>query len=204
MARAVTNASFGGPRLVGAYVFFVAGLASAVLAVPEVSDQEIRAVIRLTAFTSLVPFVLAFSASALARLWPSPTTRWLLAERRYVGLSFAASHAGHGLAIAGLAWHSPSFFANVSGATLVLGGLGYAFIAAMAATSTDAAQRALGRGWGILHTVGIYYLWLVFVFTYMGPAMRSPFHAVTTLALGAAWALRLAARGRASRRYALP
>ena len=116
----------------------------------------------------------------------------------------AASHAGHGLAIAALAWHSPSFLANVSGATLVLGGLGYAFIAAMAATSTDAAQRALGRAWGILHTVGIYYLWLVFVFTYVGPATRSPFHAVITLALTAAWALRLTARGRASRRYALP
>jgi DMSO/TMAO reductase YedYZ heme-binding membrane subunit len=204
MAPRVSTARFGGPRLVGAYALFVAGLAAAVLAVPEVSDQEIRAVIRLTAFTSLVPFLLAFSASALARLWPSPGSRWLLAERRYLGLSFAASHAAHGLAIAALARHSPSFLANVSGTTLVLGGLGYAFIAAMAATSTDAAQRALGRAWGILHTVGIYYLWLVFVFTYVGPATRSPFHAVMTLALTAAWALRLTARGRASRRQPLP
>jgi DMSO/TMAO reductase YedYZ heme-binding membrane subunit len=70
----------------------------------------------------------------------------------------------------------------------------------MAATSTDGAQRRLGRAWGTLHTVGIYYLWFIFLFTYMGPARQSVFHAVMTLVLTAAWAVRLAARVRSASR----
>ena len=44
------------------------------------------------AFTSAVPFLLAFSASALHRIRASAATRWLMANRRYLGLSVAASH----------------------------------------------------------------------------------------------------------------
>ena len=189
----------GGPWLVGAYAVFVGGLAAAVLAVPEPGDQELRAVIRLTAFTSVVPFLLAFIASALVRLRPSAATRWLVANRRYLGLSFATSHVGHGIAIAALARSTPAFLPNVQTATLVGGGLGYAFVALMAATSNDAAQRALGRGWAPLHTTGLYYLWFIFIFTYMGPATRSAFHAAMVLLLGLGLALRLAGRRRASR-----
>lgn len=188
----------GGPWVVGAYAVFVGGLAAAVLAVPEPGDQELRAVIRLTAFTSVVPFLLAFTASALTRLRPSPASRWLVANRRYLGLSFAASHVGHGIAIAALARSAPSFLPNVQTATLFGGGLGYVFVALMAATSNDAAQRALGRAWGLLHTTGLYYLWFIFIFTYMGPATRSLFHAAMVLMLGMGLALRLAGRRRAA------
>ncbi len=55
----------------------------------------VRMVIRFTARTSLVLFCLAFSAAALARLWPNASTRWLRRNRRYLGVSFAASHAIH-------------------------------------------------------------------------------------------------------------
>src|SRR5215469_11362124 len=34
-------------------------------------------------------FLVTFTASALQRLFPSRTTRWLLANRRYFGLAFA-------------------------------------------------------------------------------------------------------------------
>ena len=63
----------------------------------------VRMVIRFTARTSLVLFCLAFSAAALARLWPNASTRWLRRNRRYLGVSFAASHAIHAVAI----WPSP-------------------------------------------------------------------------------------------------
>ena len=40
-------------------------------------------------------FLVAFTASSLATLWPSRRTRWLLSNRRYFGLAFAF----------GMAWH---------------------------------------------------------------------------------------------------
>jgi sulfoxide reductase heme-binding subunit YedZ len=68
-------------------------------------------------------------------------------------------------------------------------------IALLAATSNDAAVRALGpRRWSALHAVGIHYLWLVFAVTYAGTAAHSAFHAVVTAALLAALALRWTTR----------
>src|SRR5262249_1081223 len=74
--------------------------------------------------------------------------------------------------------------------TKVFGGLGFVLLAAMAATSNDASQRALGRGWNVLHLAGVYVLWVDFIFTYMGTATRSPFHAVMTLAFAGAFVVR--------------
>src|SRR5215218_4431551 len=59
----------------------------------------IRMVIRFTARSSLLFFCLAFAASALAMLWPTSGTHWLRRNRRYLGLTFAASHAIHAVAI---------------------------------------------------------------------------------------------------------
>jgi DMSO/TMAO reductase YedYZ heme-binding membrane subunit len=172
----------------------VAGLSGALVSVPEPGAEELRAVIRATAFTSVVPFLLAFTASAVHRLHPTPAARWLVANRRYLGLSFAVSHLAHGLAILALTRIAPRFAASVDPVALAGGSLGFVVIGLMAATSNDAAVRALGRGWRLLHTVGIYYLWFVFLFTYLGPAAGSPFHAVMTAVLVAAWVLRLVAR----------
>jgi DMSO/TMAO reductase YedYZ heme-binding membrane subunit len=184
----------GGPRLVVTVGLAVAALCGAVLATPSPGAEELRATIRLTALTSVVCFCAAFTASALARLRPSPVTRWLLANRRYLGLSFAVSHLAHGLAIAALE-RQTNFLAGYDATTLVGGGLGFLLIALLAATSNDAAVRRLGAtAWKRLHTVGVYYLWFVFIFTYMGPALGSPFHAALTLALAVALALRFAAR----------
>jgi methionine sulfoxide reductase heme-binding subunit len=181
-------------RLPVAYGLAVLGVASAIMSGHDAGMTELRAVIRVTAFTSAVPFLLVFVASAWHRLRPSPAARWLVAQRRYLGLSVAASHLWHLLAIVGLAASVPAFRANLSPATLVFGGAGFVLLALMAATSTDAAQRALGRGWTWLHTTGLWVLWLDFVFTYVGPAAASPFHAVMTLLFVAALVLRLGVR----------
>ena len=53
----------------------------------------VRMVIRFIARTSLLFFCLAFSAAALARLWPNAWTRWQRRNRRALGVNFAASHA---------------------------------------------------------------------------------------------------------------
>src|SRR4029453_2488027 len=112
-----------------------ATLCAAVFAVAGGGEAGLRAAIRLSAKTSLALFTTAFIASSLRALWPNQLTRWLLANRRYVGVSFAASHAIHLFAILALLWVAPGF--EIEMPTLIGGGLAYVFLAAMAATSFD-------------------------------------------------------------------
>ena len=65
--------------------------------------ESVRLVIRATARTSLVLFVLAFTAGAMAQLAPGEVTRWQRRNRRYLGVSFAVSHFIHLAAILSLA-----------------------------------------------------------------------------------------------------
>src|SRR6202020_3114754 len=68
----------------------------------------VRMVIRFTARTSLLLFCLAFSAAALARLWPNSWTKWQRRNRRYLGVSFATSHGIHAAAIICFAAMAPA------------------------------------------------------------------------------------------------
>jgi hypothetical protein len=69
-----------------------------------------RAVIRATARTSVLLFCAAFTASSLAQLWKSPATRWMIRNRRYLGVSFGVSHAIHYVAVAAFAILDPDAF----------------------------------------------------------------------------------------------
>src|SRR3954471_5312344 len=101
-----------------------------------------RLVIRFTARTSLLFFCLAFGAAALARLWPNAWTRWQRRTRRYLGVTFAASHGIHAVAIAAFADMDPAGYAAATSlASYIFGGIGYAFILAMTATSFDRTAK---------------------------------------------------------------
>jgi DMSO/TMAO reductase YedYZ heme-binding membrane subunit len=189
----VSDLRIGGPNLPIGYLLFVGGLCAAVVTTQDPGPEEVRAVIRATAFTSAVAFLSAFCASALHRLRPSAVTRWLMANRRYLGLSLAASHWWHLLAIIALVRLYSDGSAPIAPVVKIFGSAGFVFLGLMAATSNDAAQRALGRGWGVLHTVGVYVLWLDFIFTYSGTATVAPFHALMTLVFAAAFVLRMLA-----------
>jgi DMSO/TMAO reductase YedYZ heme-binding membrane subunit len=180
-----------GPALPIAWGLFVAGVCAAIATTPEPGAEQVRAIIRVTAFTSAVPFLLVFVAAPLHRLRPSADSRWLLANRRYLGLSVAASHLWHLIAIVVLVRVFPSGGAGIALLTKIFGGAGFVLLGLMAATSNDASQRALGRAWGWLHAVGLYVLWLDFVFTYSGTATIAPFHAVMTAAFALAWMMRV-------------
>ena len=183
-----------------AYGLFVAGVCAAIATTPEPGAEEVRAIIRATAFTSGVPFLLLFVASPLQRLRPSAASRWLMQNRRYLGLSVAASHFWHLVAIVVLVRTFSSGDTGIAPLTKLFGGAGFVLLALMAATSTDGAQHALGRAWGWLHLVGVYVLWLDFIFTYSGTATTAPFHGLMTLLFALAWTLRVVAFTSAARR----
>lgn len=180
-----------GPALPVAYGLFVGGVCAAIATTPDPGAEQVRAIIRATAFTSAVPFLLVFATAPLHRLRPSAATRWLMAHRRYLGLSVAASHFWHLIAIVVLVRAFPSGGAGIAVLTKIFGGAGFVLLGLMAATSNDASQRALGRAWGWLHMVGLYVLWVDFVFTYSGTATVAPFHGVMTVAFALAWMLRV-------------
>jgi DMSO/TMAO reductase YedYZ heme-binding membrane subunit len=180
--------------IVAASTALIAGASALLLTRRGADVDRLRTVIRFTARTSLVLFLAAFTASALARLRPGAATGWLLRHRRYLGVSFAASHVMHLMAIVAFARVAPElFWSHTAPTTLVVGGVGYVLIAAMTATSCDRAVGWLGpRHWQRLHTVGVYYLWAVFLITY--GAAGKPETLPEVIALLAAFGLRLAAR----------
>jgi DMSO/TMAO reductase YedYZ heme-binding membrane subunit len=162
--------------------------------------EGVRMAIRFTARTSLLFFCLAFSAAALARLWPNAFTRWQRRNRRQLGVTFAASHALHAAAIFAFAKMDPAGFAAATSlASYIFGGIGYAFILAMTATSFDATAAAPGpRAWRALHLVGGYYLLLQFTISFGKRIPDMPLYGLFLIPLLAVFALRMIAM--ASRR----
>jgi methionine sulfoxide reductase heme-binding subunit len=176
-------------------------LAATALVVLVTADpiEEVRRVIRLTARTSVVLFLLAFTASAAWRFWPNVWTRWQRSNRRYLGVSFAFSHGVHLVAILTLWRMAPAELADVTTITWIFGGLAYVFIAAMTLTSFDRTTRMVAqtfgpRAWTILHTTGSYYIWLIFANSYISRAVMIPEYIPAALLVVLALGLRIAAR----------
>lgn len=126
-----------------------------------------RMATRQTAQVAFPLFLAAFLASSIARLWPGPLSRALLARRRALGLAFATAQLVHGATILLYARHAREIL--VPDFNFVGGAVGFLFVLAMAATSNDAAQQRLGAGaWRALHRTGQTYLFVIFAVTYAG------------------------------------
>jgi DMSO/TMAO reductase YedYZ heme-binding membrane subunit len=186
---------FDGWRLFGLLSLTLLGLSIWIAGMREFEVDGARMVIRFTARTSLLLFCLAFSAAALARLWPNGGTRWLRRNRRYLGVTFAASHAIHLFAIACFAVMDPAAYAAATSiASYIFGGIGYAFIIAMTATSFDRTAALMGaRAWRMLHLTGGYYLLFQFTVSFGKRIPDMPLYALFLIPLVAVFALRMIA-----------
>ena len=185
-----------GPRLVAvATVLIAAGVILTLLLIPD-PEQAWRSAIRLTARSSAVLFLLAFGAAAAATLWPGKFTRWMRGNRRYLGLSLAASHTIHAFTFLSLAGQSQLLADQVlPKGMVVLGSIGYFFIYALAATSSNKAQAILGmRWWRRLHVVGTHWLWLQFLISFIKHAPNHPEDWVGVVLVVAVMTLRIVAR----------
>lgn len=156
-----------------------------ILVTNGINELSFRIAIRFTARSSCILFLLAFCASSLRRLQPNPLTNWLLRNRRYLGLSMAISHGFHAVAIAGVATLTSENMVRDN----LDANLGYLFIILMTITSFKHSAAILGiRGWKILHTVGMYYLWLSFTVAFIirindSWLLYAPFIIILSLAL---------------------
>src|SRR6187431_2301567 len=186
---------FEGWRLFAVLALTLLALSIWIAGMRQFEVDGVRMVIRFTARTSLLFFCLAFSAAALARIWPNGWTRWLRRNRRYLGVTFAASHAIHLFAIACFAIMDPAAYAAATSiASYIFGGIGYAFIIAMTATSFDRTAAAIGmRAWRRLHLVGGYYLLFQFMVSFGKRIPDMPLYALFLIPLVAVFALRMIA-----------
>ncbi len=193
-----------GWRLVGVLSVLMGAMTVGFIAGHGWDAEGIRLAIRATARTSLVLFVMAFTASALADLLPSEATRWQRRNRRYLGVSFAVSHFIHLGVILALASVDQALFwklTNIS--TIVLAGSAYLFIAAMAATSFDRTAAWLGpRKWRLLHLVGGWYIWISFAVAVGKRVPLDRFYWPMAALVLAAAIVRLLAMSRRNRRQA--
>lgn len=170
-----------------------AGMVLWVLASEGIGADGLRSATRLLARLGFPLFLAAFTASALATLAPSRATAWLLRSRRSVGLAFACVQLAHLAAL--VVFYRAGVGRLEASAQTIAGGLGFAVVIAMAATSNDAAVRALGRErWSRFHRAGIHYLWFVFAFTYGVLSAGDPSYLPGVAAALAALGLRIAAR----------
>ena len=184
---------FEGWRLFAVLSLTLLALSIWIAGMRQFEVDGVRLVIRFTARTSLLFFCLAFSAAALARLWPNIWTQWQRRNRRYLGVTFAASHGIHAVAITVFAVMDPvGYAAATSLASYIFGGIGYAFIIAMTATSFDRAAKALGASaWRRLHLIGGYYLLFQFTVSFGKRIPDMPLYALFLVPLVAVFALRM-------------
>jgi DMSO/TMAO reductase YedYZ heme-binding membrane subunit len=190
---------FEGWRLFALLTLILTVLCAGIAGMRGIEVEGVRMVVRFTARTSLLFFCLAFGAAALARLWPNGWTRWLRRNRRQLGVTFATSHTLHAIAIVAFADMDPAGFATAtSPASFVFGGIGYAIIIAMTATSFDRTAAAIGpRAWRILHLAGGYYLWAQFMISFGKRIPAMPLYSLFLIPLFAVLALRLIAMAQA-------
>jgi DMSO/TMAO reductase YedYZ heme-binding membrane subunit len=183
-------------------LFWVLALATSVanvLGLPDADFHSARGMspmILRSVRCALPLFLVAFTASSLATLWPSPATRWLLANRRYIGLGFAFAMAWHFSFVAYTIW---SFGNPLNAKATALDVIGFVFLLLLTVTSFRSLARRLGRAnWRRLHKTGVYVIWLVATAIYFHSVRDGGdlFHRLAFAALLAAWVLRVAAWAR--------
>ena len=187
-----------GPRFLLITSIVLTLMCAALLAVAGQGHDGWALVVRATARTSLVLFLAAYVASSARAFWRTDGTKWLLRNRRYLGLSYAVSHTLHLGAIVQLARVTPDF--ELLPVTVVMGGTAYVLMYLMALTSNDRAVAALGiENWRRLHSVGIHYNWFIFFQAFARRAVMEPFYVpFAALVIGAA-GIRFAAWRRRAR-----
>lgn len=194
-----------GPRLLAAIAIAIGAMCAALAASVSPAEAAAGAVIRWTARTSLVLFVLAYVARPLVQLRPGPATKALLAQRKWIGLGFATSHGYHLAGIIWLASPDVAAFVRSQEPTSLVAAATFVALALMSVTSIERVKRAMAaRTWRGLHWTGMQLAWLSFAFTYAGRIAAHPIYAVPTAILLGAAALRIAAwtRKRLRRRAA--
>lgn len=167
------------------------------------SGPGTSAMISLSVRTAVPWLLVAFAASSVQVLRPGALGLWMMRNRKFFGLAFAAMMAWQALFIILLVTrHREYYISEVYLLRDVLEGLiGYSFLIAMTITSFMPFRKRLRpKTWKWLHKIGIYSLW-IYIFSvywwnlsyYEDPRFID---FVYYIAAFSAWGLRAAAWGK--------
>ncbi len=137
------------------------------LSTPHGLSEMIQCSVRLC-----VPLLfLSFASASIAGHVPRTLGNWLMRNRRYFGLGFAAGMGWQMFFILWLLWAHPEYYREnvyLGFEGFVIYRLGpYIFLAAMTITSLYPVRRKMNRKvWRLIHWIGIYYLWWDVELTY--------------------------------------
>ena len=160
-------------------------MAAAFITAPPVASAEFLAehigyMLRLTARLAFALFLLAYIAGPLAELLFSRLV--LVRHRRYLGLAVALVMTVH----FGYVWaYLVTSGEKLDWLTGIFGGAAFVLLWLMALTSSNATRLKLGMAWHRIHLVGLHYVWLIFLQTFIGVALTS----------NSSWALVMSALG---------
>ncbi|MBA1378884.1 ferric reductase-like transmembrane domain-containing protein [Pseudomonas brassicacearum] len=167
--------------------------------------EGVRSAIRATARSSFVLFLLAFTASAFAVLVPSPLSKSLVRERRFIGLAFAFSHLIHAVLIYWYGQLNTEFWPGRTTLGNVPGTVGYVFVLLLALTSFKSTTRLIGAtAWKRLHTTGMWVLAAIFAYSNFKRIPMSAWYVLPFGLICAATAVRLVGKlAQANKRQSL-
>lgn len=126
------------------------------------SGAGVSSMIQLSVRCAVPWLYVAFAASSVHVLFPGLLTRWLLRNRKYFGLSFAAAMGWQALFILWMVIVYSDYYINEVYVLrdAIEGVVGYLFLAAMTLTSFPIGRKRLSpKQWRYLHKGGIYFLW---------------------------------------------
>ncbi len=140
------------------------------LVVFDINEKEtVSILIRSTAKYSFILFMLAFVACSLHHYLKNPFTKWLLANRRYIGVSFAISHYLHLTTLVLMTMYIDfNVFEDRGVFRTAVGATAYLFMTLMALTSFDSTRNIFGiKNWKRIHTIAGYLIWVIFAKSYI-------------------------------------
>lgn len=152
--------------IISAFLVLVVG---GVLFINSGSEESLRWSLRRTAGFAFVLFFVCFGAAAMHYFLRANFSKWLLRNRRYIGIGFALVFLTHGLLVGLMVLLYPEPFLSQVPAGIFYGGaLSFSAAAIMGITSNDYSVRLFGRrGWSALHTSLGYYLAISWVLAYV-------------------------------------
>jgi sulfoxide reductase heme-binding subunit YedZ len=126
------------------------------------SGPGVSSMIQLSVRCAIPWLYLAFAASSINILFPGEGSRWLLRNRKIMGMCLAAAMAWQLLFILWMVGiYSDYYVEEVYAFTDALEGVvGYVFLFAMTVTTFKFGRsRITPKQWKYLHTTGIYFVW---------------------------------------------
>ncbi len=134
----------------------------------EFVENTNRQAIAMSARVSAVLFCLAFGASSFHYFVKNSISWWLRMNRKYIGISFAVVHLIHLAFLVVLQQNFHPVFDRAKTISLLGGGLAYLFVVLMLLTSFSFFAKYLSKKqWTILHTAGGYWIWYIFIRSYV-------------------------------------